>query len=76
MKGHSVGDETERRLVALESRLSHHERMAEDLSEVVAAQARTIELLQAQIRHLRQRMAELAEGWSRSPQDEKPPPHY
>ncbi len=67
---------TEQRLIALESRLSHHERLAEELSEVVAQQARTIDLLKAQVRHLRERLSEVAEGWSRSSQDDKPPPHY
>ncbi len=50
--------------------------MAEELSEVVARQALTIDVLTAQIRRLTGRMAEIAEGWSRSPQDDKPPPHY
>jgi SlyX protein len=71
-----LNDETEHRLVDLESRLSHQERMAEELSEVVARQALTIDVLTAQIRRLTGRMAEIAEGWSRSPQDDKPPPHY
>jgi SlyX protein len=42
----------------------------------VARQALTIDVLTAQIRRLTGRMAEIAEGWSRAPQDDKPPPHY
>jgi SlyX protein len=69
-------DEAERRLVALEMRLSHHEVMAEELSEVVAQQARTIDLLTAELRRLRGRMAEAEAALPASPQDDKPPPHY
>jgi len=69
-------EEIEQRLIALEIRLSHHERMAEEMSEVVARQARTIDILTAQLRHLREQVGEIAAGWPRSsPQDDKPP-HY
>lgn len=70
-----MGD-VEERLVALESRLAHHEVMAEEISEVLARQDQTIALLTAQVQRLRDRIAELEGGWSPSPQDEKPPPHY
>lgn len=69
-------DEANRRLVALESRLSHHEIMAEELSEVVARQARSIDLLMAEVRRLRDRLGETEAGLPGSPQDDKPPPHY
>lgn len=71
-----MNNDFEQRFIALETRLSHHERMAEELSDVVARQARTIEILTAQIRHLRERVAELADMGARSPRDDKPPPHY
>lgn len=69
-------DEANRRLVALESRLSHHEIMAEELSEVVAQQARRIDILMAEVRRLRERLGEAEAGLPVSPQDDKPPPHY
>ncbi len=69
-------DEANHRLVALESRLSHHEIMAEELSEVVAQQARTIDMLMAEVRRLRERLGEAEAGLPGSLQDEKPPPHY
>jgi SlyX protein len=69
-------DVLEARLVELESRLAHHERMAEDLSAVIADQGRTIDLLTFQIRRLTDRVREAEAGWDRSPQDDKPPPHY
>jgi SlyX protein len=69
-------DDVNRRLIALESRLSHHEIMAEELSEVVAGQARSIDRLMAEIRRLRDRLGEAEAGLPVSLQDEKPPPHY
>jgi len=66
----------ERRVVELESRLAHHERMAEELSAVVAEQARAVDLLTAQVRRLNDRLRLVEDGWERSPQDERPPPHY
>lgn len=67
----------EDRLIALESRLAHFERMADDLSDVVAEQTQRIDLLTQQIRRLRDRVRELESGaTTRSPQDDKPPPHY
>ena len=72
----AVPDDLEKKLIALESRLTHHERMAEELSDVMAEQQRTIDLLTAQVRRLTGRLQEMAAGWSSSPQDDKPPPHY
>lgn len=66
----------ERRLIDLETRLAHHERMAEELSSVAFEQGRAIDLLTAQVRRLRDRVAMLEAGVERSPQDDKPPPHY
>ena len=65
----------EDRLTELESRLAHHERMAEELSDVLFRQGRTIDLLVAEVRRLKLRLAEVDVG-PRSPQDDKPPPHY
>lgn len=76
MTDEAWGDEVSRRLAALESRLSHHEVMAEELSEVVTLQGRTIDNLTAEIRRLRARLAAAEAGYTVSPQDEKPPPHY
>jgi SlyX protein len=70
----SEGDEP--RLIALESRLAHHERMAEELSQIVADQGRTIDRLTLQIKRLIERLREAEAAWERSPQDDKPPPHY
>ncbi|OAN49810.1 SlyX protein [Paramagnetospirillum marisnigri] len=64
------------RLIALEIRLAHFERMAEDLSDMLVEQGRQIDLQAAQIKRLRERIVELAQGGERSPQDDQPPPHY
>ena len=71
-----MADDREVRLVELESRLAHHERMAEELSAVVAEQGRTIEVLSRQLQRLTERLLDAEAGWQRSPQDDKPPPHY
>ena len=73
----ATGDDAlDDRLIALEIRLAHFERMAEDMSDVLAEQARTIDLLQAQLNRLRQRMEEIRVEGEGSPQDDRPPPHY
>lgn len=66
----------ELRLIELESRLAHHERMAEELSSVIAEQGQTIDLLNERVRRLMGRLREVEAGWDRSPQDDRPPPHY
>ena len=71
-----MNDTVESRLVELESRLAHHERMAEDLSGVLYEQGRAIERLGAQVRRLTERLATLEAGGGHSPADERPPPHY
>ncbi len=65
----------EQRLVEVERRLSYAERTAEDLSAVVAGQAREIERLTLKIAALVKRIEETA-SWEPSSQDDKPPPHY
>lgn len=66
----------EARIVELESRLAHFERMAEDLSAVIAEQGKTLDLVTTQFRRLVSHVREMESGTSRSPQDEPPPPHY
>ncbi len=71
-----MADARDARLIELESRLAHHERMAEELSAVVAEQGRAIAVLTGQLRRLTERLLDAEAGWQRSPQDDKPPPHY
>ncbi len=72
----SSSDDMQQRLIALETRLTHYERMADEMSDVIADQQRTIDLLTMQVRRLSERLRDMAAGWSPSPQDDKPPPHY
>ena len=66
----------ERRIVELESRNAHLERQAEELSGELLRQGRAIDLLTLQLRRLAERMGDLEGGWSPSPADDRPPPHY
>lgn len=66
--------DTDPRLTDLESRLAHHERMAEDLSAVLIEQQRAIDILRAQVSYLRDRIGAVERDSSQ--QDDRPPPHY
>ena len=70
-------ESVETRIVELERRLALHERVAEDLSSIVAEQGKTIDTLTLHVRHLTERLrgVEAVTG-ERSPQDDQPPPHY
>jgi len=61
----------DRRLVDLEIRYAHLERQLAELNQVVFEQAKSIELLQAQVVAMRTRVSGLGENMS----IEKPP-HY
>lgn len=71
-----VNRATEDRIIDLEIRLAHQEQMVDELSEVIARQDRTIDLLTAQLHRLLDRMRSVEAGSERSPQDDKPPPHW
>lgn len=68
-------DPTETRLMEVESRLAHQERLAEELSSVMAEQAHTIDILKLQVRQLTERLEDIEADWKRPPAHEKPP-HY
>ncbi len=68
--------DVESRLIDLETRAAHYERMADDLSEVIAKQSEMLTMLTARIKRLSERLGEVETGWGPSPQDQKPPPHY
>lgn len=67
-----MADDT--RLIELESRLAHHERTADDISAVLAEQARLIDELSQRLTRLSDRVAVLEAG--ALPPDDRPPPHY
>jgi len=69
-------DSLTQRLLDIEHRLAHSERMSEDLSAIVAKQAAEIGMLHQKIALLTQRLKESAAQWDPSPRDSEPPPHY
>jgi SlyX protein len=69
-------DSLTQRLIDIERRLAHSERMTEDLSAIVAKQATEIAMLNQKIAVLTQRLKESAAQWDPSPRDSEPPPHY
>lgn len=64
----------EDRLIALETRLAHYERLVDELSDELHRQSGLIERLERQITKLQEQLSDMA--WQNSPQDERPPPHY
>lgn len=65
------------RLDSLEERLAHLERLAEDLSDVVAVQAKDIDILKRRLALVMQREAEReADGSSSIPLGDQRPPHW
>jgi SlyX protein len=70
-----MSEALERRLIDLEARIAHHERMAEELSAVIYDQGKTIDALLRQLQRLKGRILEMEDGGNRVPPNEKPP-HY
>ena len=64
------------RLHAIEARLAHFERLSEDLSDIVARQAKDIDRLKQQVSALSSRVLDMQQDWRPGAADEKPPPHY
>jgi uncharacterized coiled-coil protein SlyX len=69
-------DSLTQRLIDIEHRLAHSERMMEDLSAIVAKQAAEISMLNQKMAVLTQRLKESGAQWDPSPRDSEPPPHY
>lgn len=67
---------SEQRLTEMEIRLAHHEHMAEEMSEVLIRQQVEIDHLNRLVRRLLDRVVAAEAGTERSPQDDRPPPHY
>ena len=64
-------------LHALEEKLSHLQRVADELSDIIAGQARDIERLQRRVGLLMEREAEReAEGGGTVPLADQRPPHW
>ncbi|MBO6782934.1 MAG: SlyX family protein [Alphaproteobacteria bacterium] len=64
------------RIADLETRLAYQENTIEELSSVVAEQARVLELLREQLRRLTGRMETVEDALPGETPDDTPPPHY
>jgi SlyX protein len=64
------------RIAALEERLAHLMRASDDLSEVVARQAREIAVLERRVRMLMEREAERELMAGSAPEANVKPPHW
>jgi SlyX protein len=62
----------EERLIELEIRYTHQQRMLDELNDVIIAQGRQIDRLQDELKVLRARV----DAGPDEPAEEGPPPHY
>jgi SlyX protein len=67
---------SEQRLIELETKLAFQETTLNELNDIVTAQQKKIDILQAAIQELYERMKSMAEESIHDPADEPPPPHY
>ncbi len=68
--------QTDDRIVALETALTHQESVVEDLNAIVLDLATRIELLERQARELAARLAAAESELPGAGQDDRPPPHW
>lgn len=66
----------EQRLIELETKLAFQETTLHELNDIVAAQQKKIDILQAAIQELHERMRSMGEETVRDLSEETPPPHY
>ena len=66
----------EQRFIELETRLAFQETTIQELNQIVTAQQEKIDILQAAIQELHQRMQSMSEETVHDPGSEPPPPHY
>jgi len=67
--------ELEQRIIDLEARLAFQDDTIQTLNDVLVAQQRTVERLQAQLGLLARRQEDI-QGRMGGEEDEAPPPHY
>jgi SlyX protein len=66
----------EDRLIELETRLSFQETTVNELNDIITRQQQQLDILQAAIQQLHERIKSMSEEGIRNPADEPPPPHY
>ena len=68
--------ETVSRIVALEVRVAHQDRVIEDLNALVTEQWKQIDALAKQVQRMTDRLQRVEENSPSSDAPEPPPPHY
>ena len=68
--------DAEKRIAALEERISHQDHVIEDLSEMSVRQWKEITALSDKLGYLKSKLEELEDGAEATPGKEPPPPHY
>jgi SlyX protein len=68
--------ETVSRIVALEVRVAHQDRVIEDLNALVTDQWKQIDALAKQVERMMDRLQRVEENSPSSDAPEPPPPHY
>jgi SlyX protein len=68
--------ETASRIVALEVRVAHQDRVIEDLNALVTEQWKQIDALAKQVERMTDRLQRVEENSPSSDAPEPPPPHY
>jgi len=71
-----MSDEPARRIDGLEEALAHHEAMVHDLSDELAKQWRTIEVLSRRLKEMEEKIATLGPPADAPGPNDPPPPHY
>jgi SlyX protein len=66
----------EERLIELEIRSTHQERIIEELNEIVCRQEQAIERLERDLSLLREQVQQLQPSMNATIDEEEPPPHY
>ncbi len=72
-----MGDNVEdRRMIKLETRIAHQDKVIQELSDSIAEQWKTIDALTRRLKSLRDNVGELDNDLRGLMPDESPPPHY
>ncbi|MDT8377188.1 MAG: SlyX family protein [Mariprofundaceae bacterium] len=66
----------EKHIIELETKISYQEHMIHDLNEVVTRQQKQIDLLEADMKRIREHLKDSSESQLARPEEETPPPHY
>lgn len=66
--------DAEKRMIDLEKHVAFQDHTLEELNEVIVEHQKTIDALQAELKTLKEQIAQ--QGFMRAPEEEELPPHY